>query len=172
MTTTPRHYSPAQAWQRRANAAGVILTAMVATCLTGCGTPEHTAPEEDTPAGTITITTSPATETVPVNLADTRDAALRRARSYVSATHMSPVTLYRQLTSYEGFSSDDARYAVQECGADWDDEATEAAASYRQHLGLSDAGIRRQLTSSVEGYTDAQATTALTRLKHGYTPQS
>jgi hypothetical protein len=56
---------------------------------------------------------------------------------------------------YEGYSSSAARYAANNCGANWFHQAAKAARAYLQYTSFSKSGLREQL--EYEGFTPAQA---------------
>ncbi|OBA78917.1 hypothetical protein A5633_17565 [Mycolicibacterium elephantis] len=62
--------------------------------------------------------------------------------------------LIRQL-KYEGFSTEDATYAVDHITVDWFEQAARSAKDYMEMSGFSRQGLIEQL--EYEGYTPAQA---------------
>lgn len=80
--------------------------------------------------------------------------ALKKAQSYLSHTAFSYSGLIKQL-EYEKFSHDDAVYAVDNCGADWNQQAAKKAASYLSHTAFSKDSLIDQL--EYEGFTYEQA---------------
>lgn len=83
-----------------------------------------------------------------------KDNALRSAKSYLDYSAFSHKGLISQL-EYEGYSEEDATYAADNCGADWNEQAAKAAKSYLEFSSFSRAGLIDQLV--YEGYTNAQA---------------
>ena len=81
--------------------------------------------------------------------------ALRSARSYISIMDFSHSGLVDQL-EYEGYSTEDAIYAADNCGADWNAEALGSARSYIDTMAFSYSGLIDQL--EYEGFTIDQAT--------------
>lgn len=69
-------------------------------------------------------------------------------------TAFSRTGLIEQL-EFEGFSNEDATYAVDECGADWKAQATLKAKEYRKLTAFSHKGLVEQL--EFEGFTHEQA---------------
>ena len=57
---------------------------------------------------------------------------------------------------YEQYSHDEAVYAADNCGADWNEQAAKAAANYLSIMSFSRQGLIDQLV--YEGYTTEQAT--------------
>lgn len=80
--------------------------------------------------------------------------ALAKAASYLDFTAFSFSGLVEQL-EYEGFSHDDAVFAVENCGADWNEQAAKKAQSYLDFMSFSRSGLIEQLV--YEGFTQEQA---------------
>lgn len=84
--------------------------------------------------------------------------ALRSAKSYLSFSAFSYTGLIRQL-EYEGYTTEEATYAVNNCGADWDEQALKTAKSYLSHSAFSYTGLISQL--EFEGFSTTEATYAV-----------
>lgn len=86
--------------------------------------------------------------------------ALSMAKQYLDTMPFSYLGLIKQL-EYEGFSTEEATYAADNCEADWNEQATEKAADY---LGLM-AFSRERLISQLEydGFTYQQAVYGVTQ---------
>lgn len=84
--------------------------------------------------------------------------ALESAQSYLRYMAFSRNGLIDQL-EYEGFTTSEATYAVDNCGADWNEQALESANSYLSHMAFSYTGLIDQL--EYEGFTTEQATYAV-----------
>lgn len=80
--------------------------------------------------------------------------ALRKALSYLDYMSFSASGLADQL-EYEGFSQDEIDYAVENCGADWKEQAAKKAQSYMDYMSFSRSGLIDQLV--YEGFTQEQA---------------
>lgn len=80
--------------------------------------------------------------------------ALSKAKSYLSHMSFSASGLKKQL-EFEGFSSSEAQYGVDNCGADWNEQAAKKAKSYMEHMSFSRISLKNQLL--FEGFTDSQA---------------
>lgn len=80
--------------------------------------------------------------------------ALKQADSYLSHSAFSRSGLIDQLV-YHGYTRDEAIYAVNTCGADWEEQAALKAASYLSHSAFSKKELIEQL--EYEGFTHAQA---------------
>ncbi len=80
--------------------------------------------------------------------------ALKSAESYLSVMAFSYNGLIEQL-EYEKYSHEDAVYAADHCGADWNEQAKKSAASYLSIMAFSRDGLIEQL--EYEGFTHEQA---------------
>lgn len=83
--------------------------------------------------------------------------ALDSAKSYLAYTAFSYEGLIDQL-EYEQFSTEDATYAADNCGADWNEQALLSAQSYLEYTAFSYSGLIDQL--EFEEFTTEQATYA------------
>lgn len=83
-----------------------------------------------------------------------QNQALKSATQYLSHTAFSHDGLIGQL-EYEGFSTEDATWAADNCGADWMEQALKAATQYLDHQAFSQSGLANQL--EYEKYTPEQA---------------
>ncbi len=106
----------------------------------------------DPPAGTeveegtqisITVEEKPA-------LTMSQENALQTAQSYLSMMGFSRTGLMGQL-EFEGYSTEDATFAVDSAGADWSAEAAEKAKSYLDMMAFSRQGLYDQL--AFEGFS-------------------
>jgi len=80
--------------------------------------------------------------------------AVSKANSYLSLMAFSRTGLIKQL-EFEGFSTEEATYAADHCGADWNEQAAKKAQSYLDLMSFSRSGLIDQLL--FEGFTQAQA---------------
>ena len=80
--------------------------------------------------------------------------ALRRAKEYLEVAPFSYTGLIKQL-EYEKFSHEDAVYAADNCGANWEEQAKRAAINYLEVSAFSYNGLVKQLEYS--GYTKSEA---------------
>lgn len=93
--------------------------------------------------------------------------ALKKAESYSNTMHMSKNGIYKQLTSEygEGFTKEEAQYAVDNMKADWKANALAKAKSYQDSMNMSKNAIYKQLTSEYgEGFTAEEAQYAIDHL--------
>jgi RNA polymerase subunit RPABC4/transcription elongation factor Spt4 len=93
--------------------------------------------------------------------------ALKKAESYSSTMHMSKAGIYKQLTSEygEGFTAEEAQYAIDNINADWNANALAKAKSYQSSMSMSKSAIYEQLTSEYgEEFTAEEAQYAIDHL--------
>lgn len=155
-------------------AAGIL-----AASLGACSVPNPEAPastpsqEEAAPAATEDETQEPAQEetqepTQEETQEETEEAeepvapeetvaqanARESAESYISFSGFSRTGLIEQL-EFEGYSNEDATYAVDVLEVDWNEQAARSAESYLEFSSFSRQGLIDQLM--YEGYTQEQA---------------
>lgn len=80
--------------------------------------------------------------------------ALRSAKSYLDVMPFSYTGLIEQL-EYEQYSTEDATYAADNCGANWNTQAEKSAESYIELMPFSRGELIDQLI--YEGFTEEQA---------------
>lgn len=80
--------------------------------------------------------------------------AVKKAESYLDYTAFSRSGLIEQL-EYEGFSTEDATYAVDKVNPDWNEQAVKKAQDYLEYTSFSLDGLVEQL--EFEGFTPEQA---------------
>lgn len=80
--------------------------------------------------------------------------ALRSALDYLEYSAFSRNGLIKQL-EYEGYSNDEAVYAVDNCGADWFEQAYKSALEYLDYSSFSKDGLMHQL--EYEGFSAEEA---------------
>ena len=85
--------------------------------------------------------------------------ALSTAHDYLDTMAFSRSGLIDQL-KYEGYTSSEAEYAVDNCGADWDYQAVLMAEEYLDAMSFSRSGLIDQL--EYEGFSYSQASAAAT----------
>ena len=93
--------------------------------------------------------------------------ALESAKSYIECSSFSKKGLYQQLTSEygEGFTDEEAQYAIDNLDVDYKEEALESAKSYIECSSFSKDGLYQQLTSEYgEQFTDEEAQYAIDKL--------
>lgn len=80
--------------------------------------------------------------------------ALEKAHDYLDYSAFSYKGLIEQL-EFEGFTKSEATYAVDNCGADWNEQAVKKARQYLDYSSFSRSGLVDQL--EFEGFTHSQA---------------
>ena len=109
---------------------------------------------ENTSVSKTTSGTPKTSKVVSSKISVGKQNALRQANQYLNAMAFSYSGLIEQL-EYEGYSTEDATYAVDHCGADWNDEAAKKAEEYLNTMSFSRSGLIEQL--EYEGFTHDQA---------------
>lgn len=89
--------------------------------------------------------------------------ALKKAQDYLAFTAFSYTGLIDQL-EFEGYTYQEALYGVNNCGADWNEQAAKKAAQYLEFMAFSRQGLIEQL--EYEGFTHEQAVYGVTQ--NGY----
>lgn len=84
--------------------------------------------------------------------------AVRKANDYLKIMAFSKGGLVEQL-EYEGFSNEDATYAVNKINVDWNEQAVSKAKSYLDIMPYSRSGLIEQL--EYEGFSNEEATYAV-----------
>jgi hypothetical protein len=82
--------------------------------------------------------------------------AVRKAEDYLDYTAFSRSGLINQLVEFEGFSTQDATFAVDSLNVDWNEQAVKKAKDYLDYTAFSRSGLINQLVE-FEGFTPAQA---------------
>lgn len=79
--------------------------------------------------------------------ASSESQALKSARKYLEYQAFSHDGLIEQL-KFEGFSTEEATAAADQCGADWNEQALKSAKNYLEHQSFSYKGLVEQLEFS------------------------
>lgn len=80
--------------------------------------------------------------------------ALKKSKEYLRLMAFSYSGLIKQL-EYEGYTTTEATYAADNCGADWNEQAAKRAQEYLDTMAFSRSGLIDQL--KYEGFTSEQA---------------
>lgn len=102
------------------------------------------------PAPALAVVFSPARQ----QDSSSRRNAIRSAQQYLEFSAFSRSGLIDQL-EYEGFSTEDATFAVDSLNVDWNEQAAKSARQYLEYTSFSRSGLIDQLV--YEGFTHAQA---------------
>ena len=119
--------------------------------------PEEDSTEKSTEPKTEKPTkkpTEPPTEKPVDKITISQSNALKSAKSYLEYSSFSNNGLIEQL-EYEKYSHEDAVYAADNCGADWNEQAAKSAESYLAYSSFSRDSLIEQL--EYEGFTHEQA---------------
>ena len=141
---------------------GSIETSTVAEATPDAAAAEEAAAEER--AAAVEAATKEAEEAAAEEAAAaaagtvSQQNAKRSAESYLGFSGFSREGLIEQL-EFEGFSTEDATWAVDHVSVDWLAEAVESAESYLSFAGFSRTGLIGQL--EFEGYPSQDATSAV-----------
>ena len=87
-------------------------------------------------------------------ISNSKKNALKSAQDYLNYSAFSYSGLIKQL-EFENYSHEDATYAADNCGADWNEQAVKSARGYLNYSSFSLDGLISQL--EFEGFTSSQA---------------
>jgi len=153
----------------------VACFALTGMLLTGCSSTAMDSTSEETSAETLmeeslevdspevvaeTVEELPEEEPQVIVEEDTtfgtvsQQNALESAQSYLDFSAFSRSGLISQL-EFEGYSTADAEWALDNMVVDWNEQAAKSAQSYLEYSSFSRSGLIDQL--EFEGYTRAQA---------------
>ncbi len=90
-----------------------------------------------------------------------QENALREAESYLEYAAFSKQGLIEQL-EFEGFSKEDATFAVENIETNWKEQAVKQGKSYLEYMAFSKQGLIEQL--EFEGFSKEQATYAVDKI--------
>lgn len=111
-----------------------------------------TSEAEDTDDVANSVDDTQLTETPSPSLEEKN--ALATAEKYLNYTAFSYTGLIEQL-EYEGYTTESATYAADNCKADWNEQAAQKAQQYLNYTSFSKQGLIEQL--EYEGFTKEQA---------------
>jgi hypothetical protein len=115
---------------------------------------EAPAPAASSPAPAPTTSVAPPPPPPAPVLSPGQQNALRSAEDYIDYTSFSRKGLIQQL-EFEGYSSADATWAVDQLSVDWNQQAALKGAEYLDYTSFSRQGFVDQLV--FEGFTAAEA---------------
>lgn len=149
-------------------ASAILSLVLLLFVLASCSSTTDNDVSGSAPAGDIAtedlVSTEPSqqvqAEEVPTPNADAsltmgQKNALGQANSYLSLMHFSRTGLIDQL-EFEGYTTEEATFAVDNCGADWKEQAAGKALDYLDTTAFSYSGLIDQL--EFEGFTTEEAT--------------
>ena len=130
----------------------VVTAIAIAFVITGCTT--GSSPVEDNTPTLNSPKAEPTTITESNSMTMGQKNALKQAKSYLDMMAFSKSGLIKQL-EFEGYSTEDATFAVEHCGANWKEQAVKKAKSYLDMMAFSKEGLIHQL--EFEGFTNEEA---------------
>lgn len=139
---------------------GTVMVALLAlaACQVDDGSETGSETEPETTSTIGATTAAPASDTAPsstaAELTNGQANAIRTAERYLSLTAFSRTGLIDQL-EFEGFSTEDATFAVDSLTVDWPAQAVSKGQDYLDMTGFSCSGLVDQL--EFEGFTAEQA---------------
>lgn len=89
------------------------------------------------------------------------EQALKKAYEYLNTSSFSASGLKKQL-AYEGFTDEACTYAVNHCGADWNEQAVRKAREYLEVSSFSKKSLKEQL--EFEGFSESEAQYAVNKV--------
>lgn len=95
-----------------------------------------------------------SSSSVTSHMTSSQKNALAKANQYLAYTAFSHDGLIDQL-EYEGYSYSDAKWAADNCGANWSEQALKKAEDYLEYTAFSYSGLIEQL--EFEGFTSGEA---------------
>lgn len=132
--------------------------------------PTSSSQTKATPKPTAKPTAKPTPKATPEDTTTAGEKnALRAAKNYLDFTAFSYSGLIKQL-EYEGYSNDEAVYAADNCGANWNQQALKSAKNYLDYMPFSYSGLIKQL--EYEGFTTKQATYGVDNCKADWNKQA
>lgn len=106
--------------------------------------------DENSPEPTSNAQEEPSAETTTIGQRN----ALSKAKQYLSIMAFSHSGLISQL-EFEGYTTEEATYGANNCGADWNEQAAKKAQQYIDLMSFSRQGLIDQL--KFDGFTQSQA---------------
>ena len=120
---------------------------------TASTSPSTTTPAPSAPASPATPPPEPESEPSS-SMTRSQQNAVRSAEDYLSFTAFSRTGLIDQL-KFEGYSTEDATFAVDSLDVDWREQAAKSAENYLSIMAFSRSGLIDQLV--FEGFTREEA---------------
>lgn len=126
--------------------------ALMGTGLTACGSAE--TGNGSAPAEQQTEQQAEAEPSKPEGMTKSQEQAYDKAMQYLSTKSFSHDGLIQQL-EFEQFSTEDATFAADNCGADWREQACKEAKQYLSTQAFSQTGLSKQLQFEKYSVDDA-----------------
>ncbi len=125
----------------------IIMVVLLMSCVVGCSS----AYISDFEQGTYSSLNTPSENS---GVTTGERMALSSAKNYLRTMGFSKKGLIDQL-EFEGYSTEEATYAVNNCGANWKEQAVRVAKNYLNTMSFSKQGLIDQL--EFEGFTSEEA---------------
>lgn len=109
------------------------------------------------------VKTSESSQATPNENAKANPQAVEQAKLYIKYTPFSRPGLIKQLMHGAGFTREEANYAVDNCEADWEEQAELSAENYLTFFNIAIDELIDQL--EYEGFTREQAVVGAHRAK-------
>ena len=140
----------------------VLFLIVIIIAINSGGDDEVIAPPEDPVDVAPVVMPEPEGEE-PEKISETlsQKNAVRSAEQYLSFAAFSKTGLIEQL-EFEGYSTDDATYAVNKLDANWKEQAVKKAEEYLDLMAFSRTGLIEQL--EFEGFSREEATYAVDKV--------
>lgn len=135
----------------------ILLCLATMAAFTACSGNEEPATKAETTAETdakVEETKAQEPETDAVEMTMGERNALAKADVYFSTAAFSYTGIIEQL-EFEGFTTEEATFAADHCGADWNEQAAKKAEAYLDISSFSREGLIEQL--EFDGFTTEQA---------------
>lgn len=133
----------------------VLVIVCLACSLTACFETATVYDDNDTPSYSSRYDDDDDDDNGNDNATMGEKMALSSAKNYLRTMGFSKKGLIEQL-EFEGYTTSEATYAVNHCGANWKEQAVRVAKNYLKTMSFSKQGLIEQL--EFEGFTSAEAT--------------
>lgn len=130
----------------------LLIIIFVFIIMSGCDTISSLVEDIDGSLSGLVINSTASEENLSMTMGQKN--ALRSAKTYLKTMPFSKTGLIKQL-EFEGYSTEDASFAADNCGADWKEQAVKKAKSYLDIMAFSKEGLIKQL--EFEGFTNEEA---------------
>lgn len=129
----------------------IVVIGIIAAANSGNSTKEDTAN-----ANSVSLQEQNNSESVAkkTNVTTGQKNALKSAKNYLSLMGFSKSGLIKQL-EFDGYSSEDATYAAENCNANWNEQAAKSAKNYLDTMPFSKSELIHQL--EFDGYSKEEA---------------
>lgn len=127
----------------------IVVIGIIAAANSGNSTKEDTAN-----ANSVSRQNNSESVAKKTNVTTGQKNALKSAKNYLSLMGFSKSGLIKQL-EFDGYSSEDATYAAENCNANWNEQAAKSAKNYLDTMPFSKSELIHQL--EFDGYSKEEA---------------